>query len=456
MGFSIKTLGCSPAMCRSCYESRIRQKRKDVDYNVDAIIETLRRGHERESDSSPPCLHGGEPLLMKDEDLEKILFEIHKLWGSSVIQTNGVLISTKHIELFRKYKTSVGISLDGDTTELNRGRWNAREMSDERIQEETDKVLYSMKRMREAGISLSVIALLRRYNATADKLDDFIRFLYRLRDEFGIRCLRTNEAIVYEEEWRDEEELTPLELGSAFCRLADVALSDPNLEWLPYMDIVDLLLGHYNGTCTFTQCDVWKTTSEKAIDKDGNLTNCLKGGAAIDGLQVLANDQLSTERYQVLSQVPQDLGGCKDCKYWFLCFGGCPGDGIDNDWRNKMRGCEAYKMLFSHVEKKIKSLIPNAYLVPDFFPQRPTAEQVLESFRRSAWHLSTRKSLGEIKDMSGEKKENSTCQDNEHGDISHGNSNHGDRNHQNAPHQDGAHGDSHGDSPHGDSFLERK
>ena len=58
--------------------------------------------------------HGGEPLLIKPEILDIFcdkLKKIHNLTFS--IQTNGTLINTDVIELFKKHNFKVGLSLDG-------------------------------------------------------------------------------------------------------------------------------------------------------------------------------------------------------------------------------------------------------------------------------------------------------------------------------------------------------
>lgn len=62
-------------------------------------------------------LHGGEPLLygikrtkLFFETLESVLNGIKIHWG---IQTNGLLLNKKWIELFNQYKVHLGLSLDG-------------------------------------------------------------------------------------------------------------------------------------------------------------------------------------------------------------------------------------------------------------------------------------------------------------------------------------------------------
>lgn len=466
MALAIKIMGCN-GLCRRCYENRIRSVGIKVGYDIDAIIaaleqETLNTPANRKSNHV--AIHGGEPLLMEFEDLERLSAKIHELYGLVSIQTNGTLITPQIIELFKKYNFLVGISIDGDTAELNYGRWNAKPMPMEEIQKMTNIVLYNLKLCKDAGLKTGVIALLSKYNASKERLPGFIRFLLRLKDEFGVGSVRTNEALIYDEKDKVEEELSVDELGYAFCQIADVCLSNPGTIWFPYRDIVDLLFGFYaEATCIFTECDVFATQSETTIMADGSLGTCLKGGLAVDGIQALIAKRDSIgERYRVLSQVPQEQGGCKDCMYWCMCHGGCPGDAIDDDWRNRTRYCEAWRSLFYHIEKKIKGIIPNFYSSPNFYPVRPTADLVQASLRAekgSTWRAFARCNIEDLRKQScSPEKQVSTTGHRDighkdlghkdilhnnkgHKDIPHGNKGHRDLVHNNKPHRDISHGD---------------
>ena len=62
--------------------------------------------------------HGGEPLLMKPSELDSLVanlkFPIKENKSISLmLQSNGVLISTDHIEILKKHEVGVSISLDG-------------------------------------------------------------------------------------------------------------------------------------------------------------------------------------------------------------------------------------------------------------------------------------------------------------------------------------------------------
>jgi uncharacterized protein len=329
------------------------------------MLTTLRREAAKETPEnrrkySAPCVHGGEPLLIRPADLRNILQVSFELYGRTGIQTNGILMTDEHLAMFREFKTSVGVSIDGDTAALNRGRWNDGDILDSRIQKLTDLTLENMEKTKAVGLDVSAIVVLRRYNAAPDKLDELVRFLLRL-EKMGVRSLRTNEVIVFEDGFRDEE-LTEAELGQAFIRLADLCFEDAGRQWNPYRDVVKMWTEGGDATCVFNACDIWRTGAETAIMENGSIGVCLKGGAALDGIQALAADMGGTERVRALPAIPQDLGGCQGCEFWGLCGGGCPGSGIDNDWRNRTRFCGAYKTLFQYVRARLRGLMPGVAL----------------------------------------------------------------------------------------------
>lgn len=364
MSLHVKIMDCNGA-CRSCYERRIRMTQGSQGYDLEAMLATFKHEAERtrpddRKKHSAPCVHGGEPLMFKLDDLRTILKMMFDLYGRTGIQTNGILLTDEHLGMFKEFKTGVGVSIDGDTATLNRGRWNDGDISESRVQELTDLTLGNMARAKAAGLDVSAIVVLRRYNAAPHRIDELLRFLLRL-EKMGVRSLRTNEVIVFEDRFRDEE-LTEAELGRAFIRLADLCFEDAGRQWYPYRDIVKMWTEGGDATCVFNACDIWKTGAETAITADGSLGVCLKGGAALDGIQALAADIGGTERARALPAIPQDQGGCHGCEFWGLCGGGCPGSGINNDWRNRTRFCGAYKILFGHVRSRLKGLMPGMTL----------------------------------------------------------------------------------------------
>jgi len=343
MGLTIKPIAC-PGGCLGCYEKEIRESGTAPKFEIAKVLKTLAAQMEldKECKWNSPTLHGGEPLLLPMNEIEAILKMIFDKYGRTGIQTSGIGMRPDHVSLFIKYKTCVGISIDGDTAFTNAGRWNAPGFD---AAEMTQKTLDSLSYLKAATVTTSAIVILRQCNAGHTILrDDLIRFALRLRDEFGVLSMRFNPVIAFDGRTEKLEQLNNKSLFAVYRRLILRVVADETLKWYPALDFIKLLNGG-SGECIFTECDPWATDAEIPILGDGSLSVCMK----CEGL--ILRTEKSNARYEALRQVRQEVGGCKGCYWWPFCKGGCPGAGINGDWRNRSRFCEAYKKTFGFVSE---------------------------------------------------------------------------------------------------------
>jgi len=375
-------LGCNLA-CKYCYEGRYRKKHQPkMNYNLQAILKRM-----EEFKNSEIALHGGEILCLPKKDVEKLLAKSYELTGKSAIQTNAVLIDDQWIEIFKKYKTHVGISWDGPG-ELSAYRPGA------------SKVGKIIERLVKEKIPTSLIIVVSKANAGTkqrlNKLKDWL--LYLAQHNISGRINPCYGAPKYE--------LGMKKLKKVYLDLAEFCIKH-RLEWSPFTDIVKGLKGQ-DRVCTFMGCDPFHTPSATVIVSDGSVTNCMR----INQEYILLRHPVKyNTRDEILKNIDQEYGGCKDCKYWNACHGGCPSSCIDSDWRNRTVVCPLWKALFEFYEKALNHLgVPIA----------------ISSFKSET----LTEPCGGHGDAHGD-----------HADSGHGDSSHGD-----APH-----GDSHGDVPHGDN-----
>jgi len=409
MGLDIKTLACN-ASCASCYENTIRHCGAGPQMDFERMIDTL-KARIGDYPSSTPALHGGEPLLLGKRKAERILQVVYEAKEQTGIQTNGLLVDDEWIEIFLKYRTNIGVSLDGDTPLLNAGRGAS--------QAQTDRVMASIRKMKMAGLSVSVISVLRKHNAAENRIGLFIDFLRRLADDCYIYYVRTNPGIAFTTETIETEQLGDAEMGLALCRIAEVCMSDKRFKWQPVRDVIEMMAGYQGrSTCNFAGCDVWHTESETPILADGSLGNCMKGGGALDGIANLRADNKTNVRSEALRQIDTDDGGCGGCQWWDFCHGGCPGAALNDDYRRKTRFCYAYQRLFAYVQKRMEGMMPSIQVGSDMPLQNLTADG-------TTWHKQYIRAVAN--------KPATTPK-------TAGNENHADK-----------HADSHGDRPHGDS-----
>jgi uncharacterized protein len=319
-------LGCN-LNCRYCYQRNYRRKNKPkLAYNLDVVLKRMEEFKDLEM-----VLHGGEPLVMPKKDVEKILAKMYELTGKSGIQTNGTLIDNEHIEMFKKYKTDVGISFDGPGI----------------LSEFRDPRAYHLDRTIEQlvkeGINTSVIIVISKANAGTNhrlsKLKNYLLELGRLNVKGRINpCMGAPE---YE---LDEKRLIEVYLDLArFCM-------ERNLVWSPFDDIIHGLQGKPR-VCTFSGCDPFSTPAATVILGDGSITNCMRRNEEYILLRHPANYNI---RNEILLEIPQEFGGCQGCKYWNACYGGCPAGGIKGDWRNRTYLCSLWKALFQYFENVLR------------------------------------------------------------------------------------------------------
>ena len=128
----------------------------------------------------------------------------------------------------------------------------------------------------------------------------------------------------------------------------------------------------------------------KVILPDGSFGNCdrthQEGSTYTRAL-------MSYERYEVLKETD-----CLNCKFWDVCYGGCPSEGLNGDWRNKTRFCQPIYDLYSVIENDIKTMFPNVRLMSQYNGQEDYFDAIKkgqknEPFQRMCWATAKRPSV---------------------------------------------------------------
>jgi len=291
----------------------------------------------------------------------------------------------------------VGLSIDGP---YPRNEFRGFPNNVEKTKRYTNQVLKNIEAMCAEGVNPGVIIVLHKANAVGDRLEKLKEFITWLKG-VGVKSGKLNPCSVFNPSKRDKIELTSEELTHAWLELAKFTMPDPELQWDPFRAMVKNLRGSHLSDCIFTKCDFWNTEAGRVILGDGSVSCCARAFEIV-GTTFIRPGRISFERYDALEQTD-----CNNCRYWNVCFGGCPGNGRDGDWRNKDKHCASIFAVYKHLETQIKAVDPTAILVTD----------------------------KEYKDKKGEQLH--------HSDSAHGDSEHGDG----IEHRDSG---GHGDIPHGD------
>ena len=343
MGVELRPFGvaCNLA-CTYCYQNPMRSAGNHRQpYDLEKVKAALVEAGTRFT------LFGGEPLLMRVPDLEELFALGHARFGGSDIQTNGVLLRDAHIDLFRRYNVSVGVSIDGPD-----------ELNDVRVHRKAAKTRASTAAVEAAIARLcrehqppGLIVTLHRGNALAEHLPRMHAWMRGL-DALGIRSVRLHVLEVDDPVTRAEWVLSARENVEAILSFAGLEAELQNVRFDLVGEMRRLLRGDERGaSCVWRACDPYSTAAVQGVEGNGQSSNC--GRTNKDGVDYIKADQHGYERYLALYQTPQADGGCKGCRFFLMCKGQCPGTAIDGDWRNRTEHCSIWMSLFATLERQL-------------------------------------------------------------------------------------------------------
>ncbi len=333
--------------CPYCYEHPMRDAGnfRHKTYSVEKMLEGLAK------EGGNFTVFGGEPLLTDIDDLETIFKWGYERYGTNGVQTNGVLITDRHIEMFKKYNVHVGVSLDGPD-EMNDTRWAG---SLEKTREATRKSFEAIKKLLSNKISLGLIITIHKKNGLPKYRERFKAWIRELQS-WGVDGARLHPLEIDHTSITDTLALTPEQNIEFLLDMWDFEISELNVpgkrpfQFDIFRDVEYMLRADdANATCTFMSCDPYTTHAVQGIDSQGNKANCGRGNK--EGINWIKADIDGFERQMALYNTPQEHGGCQGCRFFIMCKSHCPGTGMDMDWRNRTDTCLNWKVAFSIYER---------------------------------------------------------------------------------------------------------
>jgi uncharacterized protein len=328
--------------CQYCYQEPQRDARNMArSYDIEAIKRAV------ELEGGPFSLFGGEPLLVPKADLEILWSFGLQRFQRNAIQSNGALIDDDHIRMFRQYRVQVGISIDGPGA-LNDVRWAG---TLAKTRDATARTEAAIERLCRDGLNPSIIMTLHRNNGTPDKLPillDWVRYL----DTIGVRSMRLHLLEIDLPAIREKYALCDADNIAALRAFRSLERELKVIRLDLFSDMRNMLLGQdRNTTCVWNACDPYTTRAVRGIEGHGRRSNC--GRTNKDGIDFIKTDEEGFERYLALYETPQRHGGCKDCRFFLMCKGQCPGTAIDGDWRNRTEHCAVWMALYDDIEREL-------------------------------------------------------------------------------------------------------
>lgn len=351
MSIELLPLGqkCNLSCKNYCYETPMRDAGNEggKEYDLDAITRAAEQVGVGKPDGNGNITgwtgFGGEFLLTPLTDVEKLFAWSAKLGAPIGLQTNGTLVTDRHIELFKQYRVSVGVSMDGPE-ELNDERTSKADTL-EATRKMTTLSQRNIERLLAEGISTSLIIVTHNTNAgTDDKLDRLIAWILRLRD-LGLRHVNLH---LLEPHGPDSLNMSQERQTEVFRRLRKELTG---LQVSPFSDMTNKLLQSGQSHCTFNFCSQQSTPAVTAINGQGEAARC--GRMNNDGVSYERSSQHGYERYVALYHTPQKYNGCSGCRFFVACGGHCPGEGESGDWRNRTVHCQTLMAIFEDIEAEL-------------------------------------------------------------------------------------------------------
>ena len=384
MSVELRPLGvrCN-IQCQYCYQNPQRDAG-----NVARAYDLERMKAAVEQEGTDFVLFGGEPLMVPEADLEALWAWGFEKFGRNGIQTNGTLINDTHVRLFKQYGVQVGISVDGPG-ELNDVRWVG---SLGATRAATLRTHAAIERLCREGLPPSLIVTLHRVNATRDKLPrlhDWLRTVQAL----GVTSARLHMLEVESDDIRRRYALTPDENLEALLSFLRLEKELPALRFDVFADMRQLLAGQDNHTtCVWNACDPYTTRAVRGVEGTGQRSNC--GRTNKDGIDFSKAPSEGFERYLALYHTPQEHGGCRDCRFFLMCKGQCPGTAIDGDWRNRTELCPVWMGLYERLEAEMLEAGQTPLSVD---PLRPQVEAALLAGWARGVYVGVGSALREVK-----------------------------------------------------------
>lgn len=321
------TSGCN-LNCTYCYdkENHIITKKENEIFKakIPNIIKYIEKIWEDKNGRSEIIFHGGEPLIINKENYEELINKIKDIYPNVrfSIQTNGILLNEQYIKLFKKHNVHIGISLDGYDEITNKYRVYKNQKNS--FNDVKKNIILLNKNDIKYGI---IMTLNSSVLGNEKKLYNFIK-------DYKLNC---NIRPAFKSNNKEIEYMTEREYYIFFKNLFDIWINDKNTEVKftqikeVYDEFIKVLEPIYRNKSCSTSGNCYKKFI--SLDVDGNLYSCNRTYNNkyffYGNINELNKEQLDEQIEKRLDMRKQSIEkkGCKTCKMFAECHGGCPANG---------------------------------------------------------------------------------------------------------------------------------
>ena len=388
MQFIVKLTNCCNLRCKYCSETAADDGMflsPAVLYKlIDELPDVLSKLKEKKIDF---LWHGGEPMLYNKNDLSKIMdYALETLAPqyevNFIMQSNITLLDEEWLNIIKKYKIGVGVSLDG-----------YRELHDANRVDADGKgtfatVIKNLHILQQNDFHPGMLMVLN----TEDKIDVDLLFDFIKKEKLhpkihpvipvgramgmnNVLEIETNYLNILERLWeRNMDEECPIDINP-LSEIIMAIIGQHELSECSYSGTcgIGMICLYYDGNIGF--CG---RHDEKFSLRYGNLNE-----HTLWELYTSANAEKIRQRQEYLQS-----NDCKDCAEWKYCRGGCAFEALNayNTTEHKFPGCRWRKKLMQYARTKGLNLFKK-YLVRErrVYQQILSEEKtLLEELKNSA------------------------------------------------------------------------
>lgn len=344
--------------CKYCYDKSNEVENKFVNQifaeNMDVIIENLNKIYTNENAMKKIIFHGGEPLLVKPKTYEEFITKMNEKFKDVIysIQTNGTLINDEYAQLLKKYKISVGISLDGCDEEQNGCRVYGNGKNS------FSDVMKAIEVLKKNDVRYGIIiTLTKKHIGQAKRIYDFLAINHisaDIRPAFPTKN-NDNSIIMTQEEY----EKFFIELFEIWYNDSEKRVSLRQISEI-YQEFSKIIEPNYK---TKLCCDSKSCFANfYSLDVNGNVYACNRtynnpdlkfGNLNENTFEEIRNKALELKRKRIEYIEKSD---CKQCPIFEYCNGGCPANSIEfsnNMFEPNKNWCKARINIHNYIKNKM-------------------------------------------------------------------------------------------------------
>ena len=295
--------------------------------------------------------HGGEPLLIETKALDNFCKRLQDETGVTFsIQTNATLITDEVMELFKRYRFEVGLSLDGCNEIQNQARIFPNGHNS------FNAVLNNIKKLQDNKIKFGVIMSITNAHKNSE---------WQMYDFIANQDISCNIRPVFASDTNDISQImTAEEYARFFNNLFDIWFNDEKKKVKTHQifEIYQALKKELDPTYRDKSCNSSNRCFKDFISMDvlSNLYACNR----LYGIDKFYYGNLKTDSIELINEKIEALlnernnaikTSCASCDVLEDCYGGCPAESYDiyKDILHPSANCKVKKLVASHVKEKL-------------------------------------------------------------------------------------------------------